>query len=95
MGLRDNIPFFRRKKTGLAITPYGGGVRPAVMGPSAIEARLSRLAVIRTALTSAVAFFVLAIAITSLILINRMDTRLYVADGTAFGCPVTELGAAQ
>lgn len=86
-----NIPFLRKKKVGLSIAAYGGGVRPPVMGPSAIRGRLSRLALIRTILTSACAFTVLAIAATSLILISRMDTRLYVADGTAFGCTVTEL----
>lgn len=95
MSWRDKVPFMKPKKAGLAIAPYGGGVRPPVMGPSAIQARLSRLALVRTILTSAVAFLVIAIAVTSFILVSRMDTRLYVADGTPFGCPVTELGAAE
>lgn len=93
--MASKIPFMKTKKVELVIAPYGGGVRPSVIGPSEIQARLSRLALIRTILTSAVAFLVITIAVTSFILISIMDTRLYAADGTPFGCPVTKLGRVE
>ena len=91
MRWRDGVPFLKPRHAVLAIAPYGGGVRAPVMGPSAIQVYLSRLALIRTVLTSALIFLVIAIAMTSLIMTWHMDTRLYVADGTPFGCPVIEL----
>lgn len=97
MSWRDSIPFLgqSKSKTTIAVAPYGGGIRPAIVPPSVIVARLNRLAMLRTILTSFIAFVVIACLVIVFLLVQRMDTRLYVADGTAFGCEVREIGGGE
>ena len=87
------LPLIGKRRRKPPIERYGGGLMPAVIGPSTIRRKLERLSLIRATLTAAIAFLTIANAVFVLVLVGRLDTQLYVADGTPFGCPVEELGS--
>lgn len=74
------------------IPPFGGDVRPAVMGPQNIKAQLARYAAIRTFLLSVIVVVALAILVLAWRTPGIMSTELFVADGSSLGCHVPSFG---
>jgi hypothetical protein len=88
LNIRDHIPFLSKKANGISVPAYGGGIRPSIVAPSTIKKRLNFLSNVRAALTAGLFTVVIMNLIAIFVLTDRMNTRLYVADGTPFGCPV-------
>lgn len=83
MALLDRLGL---RKNRLQIPAFGGGIRPAVIGPQTILKQLGFYAFMRTFLTS----IIIVVALVCLGLAIRtptiMATELFVADGSALGC---------
>lgn len=92
MALLDRIGL---RKNRIQIPPFGGDIRPAVVGPQSIQKQLGRLAFARTFLTS----IIIVVALVCLGLAIRtpsiMATELFVADGSALGCLIPSHDGAE
>tara|TARA_R110000737_G_scaffold127218_3_gene159757 strand:- start:17185 stop:17460 length:276 start_codon:yes stop_codon:yes gene_type:complete len=86
------IPFITPKTKQLPIAPYGGDIRPSVWGPHRMSRVLAQKSFMTVMLSvSVILCGLLAMALLAL-LVTRMGTQLYVADGSAFGCRVPVIG---
>lgn len=72
----------------LDIPPFGGDVRPAVMGPTNIKGQLAFYAAIRTFLLTVIVVVAVAVLVLAWRTPSIMGTELFVADGSALGCHV-------
>lgn len=90
MGILDLL-HRKKQKAGLLLTPYGGGIRPAVIGPVQIQKMLGRLTLVRSTITAMILFLIIINGFYIYRLMSEMDTQLYVADGTPFGCQLEGL----
>lgn len=82
-----------RRRSRLAIAPFGGDIRPPVMGPTQIQGQLARLAAARTFLTAIVTVLALVNLGFAIRTPGIMGTELFVSDGSAFGCHVPSFPA--
>lgn len=75
-------------KDRIAVPPFGGDVRPAVMGPTNIKGQLARLAFVRVFLLTIIVSVSLACLVLAIRTPMIMGTELFVGDGSAVGCHV-------
>lgn len=80
------IPFLPQRGGGLRFPAFGGDIRPPVKGPGRIKSELARLAFIRTMLSAMILIIAIVCVVFAIRAPSVMDTDLFVADGSAFGC---------
>ncbi|KPN62949.1 hypothetical protein SAMN04488527_13019 [Aliiroseovarius crassostreae] len=79
------------KKKQVAVTPFGGELRPPVVAPQrAISGFAVREFIILLMLVIAIVLTILNVGL-AFIAQSRADATPYVADGSPFGCEVQEM----
>lgn len=74
------------RKNRIQVPAFGGGIRPTVVGPQAIQKQLAFYAFLRTFLTSIIVVVALVCLGLAIRTPSIMATELFVADGSALGC---------
>ena len=82
------FPFRRSKGAKLAIEPWGDSYESPVVGPFAMLNAIGRLAFIKAAVVSGLIASLLLNILLVWGVVNNMNTRVFVADGSRFGCEV-------
>ncbi|MCB5411738.1 hypothetical protein [Pseudogemmobacter faecipullorum] len=86
-----SLPFGRNKQKKAKITAWGDDFRDPVIGPMGMMAQINQLNFIKTMMISAIMLLLLVNAGIAWAVINTMDTKVYVADGSRFGCLINPL----
>lgn len=79
----------------IAVPVHGGGARPPIKGRVGLERRLTRYATVNTALMAMLLALLVSAAMATKVAIDRRDARLFVADGSRFGCEVQHIGSTR
>lgn len=81
-----NVLSFRGRRAKLAIPPWSDEYRPPVAGPEALTNKIDRLNFLKAVIASALIAVLVICILLSFAVMMRMNTFIYVADGSRFGC---------
>lgn len=87
------IAWLKRSTGRIQIDAHGGGLRAPIVTPFALKRVRARLQFANTFVETMILILLVTACLAALGAVTRMDGRLYVADGSRFGCRVSETGA--
>lgn len=82
---------WQRRSSKLSILPWQDDPHAAIVGPEKMLGEIDSLNFLKTMLATAIIAFLLVNILLSVVVMNRMNTFAFVADGSRFGCRVIPL----